>query len=99
MRKPLICLALAAGMMLSSGLTQASDYRESIDGAPSAGAMTFDMLIVRPLSLVATVVGAVVFIVQAPISAFQEDGLNTTGNKLVVEPAKFTFTRPMGALE
>ena len=62
MRKSFQGIVLAAGMVLGAGAAQADDYRESIDGAPSAGAMTFDMLIVRPLSLVATVVGAVVFL-------------------------------------
>lgn len=98
-RKFLISLSLAACTALAGMPAQASDAPRSVDGAPSAGAMTIDLLVVRPVSLVATVLGTAVFIVQAPVSMFHENGLQTTGRKLVYEPAHFTFARPIGDLD
>ncbi|AWN15896.1 hypothetical protein [Salinisphaera sp. LB1] len=62
---------------------------------PSAAAMTFDAAVVRPLSLVATVAGTGLFIVSLPFSLL---GHNTdkARERLVAEPAKYTFTRPLG---
>ncbi|KEZ76530.1 hypothetical protein [Salinisphaera hydrothermalis] len=64
-------------------------------GTPSAAAMAFDAVIVRPASLVATVAGTGLFIVSLPFSLL---GHNTdkAGERLVAEPAKYTFTRPLG---
>jgi hypothetical protein len=58
-------------------------------------AMISDTLILRPLGILATVVGAVVFVVALPFSL---TGQNTkdTADTLVVAPAKFTFARPVG---
>lgn len=68
---------------------------DSIAPAPSAAAMTLDMAVVRPISLAATVLGTGLFIVSLPISAL---GHNTgaAGERLVAEPAKYTFARPLG---
>jgi hypothetical protein len=62
----------------------------------SGSAMTADLLLVRPLGIVATVLGCAVFVVSLPFSAL---GHNTkqASQKLVKEPAEFTFTRPLGA--
>jgi len=58
-------------------------------------AMIMDTLIGRPVGLVATVVGSVVFVVGLPFSLL---GGNTsdTARSLVVNPARFTFVRPVG---
>lgn len=63
--------------------------------APSAVAMAFDAVVVRPASLVATVAGTGLFIVSLPFSLL---GHNTdkAGQRLVAEPAKYTFARPLG---
>lgn len=63
--------------------------------SPSAAAMGFDVLLVRPLGLVSTVAGAGLFVVSLPFSVL---GMNTgeAAVRLVGEPAKFTFVRPLG---
>lgn len=62
----------------------------------NAPAMIFDILLLRPLGLVGLAVGTAVFVVSLPFSAL---GGNTgeAAKKLVVAPAKYTFTRPLGA--
>lgn len=57
--------------------------------------MVVDVLLVRPLGLVSVVVGTAVFIVALPFSALGRN-VKASAKKLVVEPAKFTFARPLG---
>lgn len=63
--------------------------------SPSAAAMGVDLLLVRPIGVVTTVVGTGLFVVSLPFSAA---GHNTeeAAQKLVAEPARFTFVRPLG---
>ncbi|MAA74296.1 MAG: multidrug transporter [Salinisphaeraceae bacterium] len=63
--------------------------------APSATAMGMDVLLVRPLSLVATVAGTGLFIISLPFSAL---GRNTdeAAEQLILRPGKYTFVRPLG---
>src|SRR5690242_19980246 len=54
-----------------------------------------DVVIARPCWLVATVVGAGLFIVALPVAAMSKS-VNKTARTLVVKPAHATFTRPLG---
>jgi hypothetical protein len=83
----LVCVPLGA-----SAFAAAQTINEEITGST----MTADLLLVRPLGIVATVLGCAVFIVSLPFSAL---GGNTkqASQKLVKEPAEFTFTRPLGS--
>lgn len=62
---------------------------------PSAAAMGIDLLLLRPLGAVSTVVGSGLFVVSLPLSAV---GMNTNeaAMRLVGEPARYTFVRPLG---
>lgn len=62
---------------------------------PSAAAMGFDVLMARPLGAVGTVLGTGLFVVSLPFSAV---GMNVddAAVRLMAEPAKFTFVRPLG---
>jgi hypothetical protein len=97
MLKP-ACLAvtLALTCLLASPARAADE--SVIDNAPSAEAMTFDLFIMRPLSLVGTVVGTAIYIVALPFNLVTLN-LAEPGRRLVVEPAKYTFTRELGNLE
>ena len=99
MRKTIIGAAIGAALSLHVGLATADEYQESLEGKPSAGAMAFDLLIVRPVGLVATVLGTGLFVLQLPLSMIQGVPPGDPAQKLVVEPAAFTFTRPLGAME
>jgi hypothetical protein len=61
----------------------------------SPEAMIVDIVAARPIGLVATITGALVFVVSLPFSAL---GGNTpeAWDSLVVDPAKYTFRRPLG---
>lgn len=56
---------------------------------------TVDILLVRPVSLAATVVGTAVFIVSLPFS-IPSQSVGSTAKTLVAEPFNYTFTRPIG---
>jgi len=62
---------------------------------PGGGDMLLDMVFIRPLMLVGTVVGAASFVVTLPFSALGGN-VGEAGETLVMEPARYTFVRPLG---
>ena len=56
-----------------------------------------DLVVVRPLSVVVTVVGFFGFLVCSPV-ALVTDNVEDTWDVLVAEPANYTFIRPLGRL-
>jgi hypothetical protein len=83
----LVCVPLGA-----SAFAAAQTSNEEVTGST----MTADLLLVRPLGIVATVLGCAVFVVSLPFSALGGNTKQAT-QKLVKEPAEFTFTRPLGS--
>lgn len=75
----------------TGALAQSQSQEEEI----SAGKMVIDGLLIRPLGIVATVAGSVLFLVSLPFSALGGN-VKKAAKKLVIEPAKFTFARPLG---
>jgi hypothetical protein len=61
----------------------------------TAGFMTFDLLLVRPTGLAATILGSAVFIVALPFTALT-GGTEKSYEKLIKDPAVYTFKRPLG---
>jgi hypothetical protein len=57
-----------------------------------------DTLVVRPVCLAATVIGAGLFVVTLPIAALSRS-IKKTAHALVIRPARATFTRPLGDME
>jgi hypothetical protein len=93
-KQSVIFLLIAALVFVPFG-TSALAGGSSVDEENSDAAMAADLVFIRPLGIVATVLGCAVFIVSLPFSAL---GGNTTeaSQKLVKAPAKFTFKRPLG---
>ena len=54
-----------------------------------------DVVLVRPLSLAATVIGTALFIVALPFSV-PSGSVNDTARTLVAAPFNYTFSRPIG---
>ena len=90
-RKNVVIAALIAVPFATSALAQ--EYFETKE--PSGGAMMYDLIVLRPVGAVATVIGSVVWLVSLPFSA-AGDNSEVATTKLVKEPAKFTFKRPLG---
>ncbi len=93
-KKSMVFLLIATLVFIPFG-TSAIAGSQTIGEENSGSVMTADLILVRPLGIVATVLGCAVFIVSLPFSAL---GGNTkqASQKLVKEPAAFTFTRPLG---
>jgi hypothetical protein len=93
-KKILVIVTIAAITIMPLTTTAfAGEYFETED--PSGGAMMFDLAVVRPVGIVATAVGCVFFVVSSPFSALGGN-IDTAGEKLVKDPASFTFKRPLG---
>lgn len=101
-RRRVAVYVLVAGLVLSGPLMRgavASSHGEPpAEQAPPAEAMVVDLLLVRPVMLVTTAVGTALFVVSLP---FTVPGGNAgqVQERLVVEPARYTFARPLGAFD
>ena len=97
LKKALILITVASLLIVPFGSTAlAQEYFEAED--PSGGAMMYDLCVVRPVGLVATALGSVAFVLSWPFSALG-DNSDVAGQKLVKDPAKYTFVRPLGELQ
>ena len=93
-KKTLILMTVASLLVIPFGSTaMAQEYFETED--PSGAAMIFDLVLVRPVGLVATAVGAVTFVLSWPFSALGGNS-GEASEKLISEPAAYTFKRPLG---
>ncbi|MFT7109843.1 MAG: hypothetical protein ACI843_001509 [Psychrobacter glaciei] len=89
--KKTIVVVSAMLMFILPLQSQAAEIKES----PSAAAMVFDGIIVRPITLVATVIGGALWIVTLPFSLLGGNA-GEAGETLVLEPAAATFLRCLG---
>jgi hypothetical protein len=96
-KRSVIFSVIVALVLTSTGFPAlAGDVQPIEEG--SAPAMIADFLLARPLGIVATAVGTVVFVASLPFSA-PAGNTKEAFKKLVVDPAKFTFCRPLGRLK
>ncbi|HEX4895149.1 MAG TPA: hypothetical protein VFV11_02325 [Solimonas sp.] len=95
----LFIAAAGAALLLVANVASAQTSPDAIDNSPSAAAMAFDLLIVRPLGLVATVGGVGLFILNFPLSIVQGEPPIEPAKKFIIEPGRFTFSRPLGEME
>ena len=63
---------------------------------PSGGEMMIDVILIRPLGVVSLALGSVLFVVSLPFTAIS-GSIKQSGKRLIVYPAKFTFTRKLGS--
>lgn len=84
-----------------SGLPMASALAVETALPPEEGrsgaAMAVDLVLLRPLGLAATVLGGVLYVVSLPFSAAGGNA-DEARQKLVEEPAGYTFQRPLGEI-
>ncbi len=95
MLKKSTVLLLIAALLIIPFETAVFAEEELEDRSPSAGAMAFDFMLVRPGGAIATVAGIGCFAVTLPFSLLGWN-VGTAAEKLVVDPIKFTFFRPLG---
>ena len=93
MAATLVVSTLALPVSASAG--DAFDYME--ESGPTGGEMLADAFLVRPFMLVSTVLTTVTYVVTLPFSLLGGNA-GEAGQQLVVEPAAYTFTRPLGEM-
>lgn len=91
------CLIIGLIMLPFAALAASIDAYEK-EAKTSPEVMSADLILVRPLGLVATVCGSVVFLVSSPFSAMGGN-IEEAWDRLVVKPATYTFQRPLGHFE
>ncbi len=72
----------------------AQDPRYEVSGA----GMAFDFIILRPLGIATTTVGCAFFFATLPFTVWSTERIKQSGNGFIVEPAAYTFVRPLGDL-
>jgi len=93
-----VALALTAGSLSFPIAANAAAYGYDYGQAePTGGEMLADAFMVRPFMLVGTVLTTATFIVTLPFSLLGGN-VGEAADKLVAEPAKYTFVRPLGDL-
>jgi len=94
--KKLASPLLAACLLVTSATASAAvDDNPWDDSHPSALAMTTDLVILRPLGTVATLLGSVMWVVAAPFTLPTGSGTEAY-DVLMKEPAIYTFYRCLG---
>ena len=94
MKKLLAVLSISALVFFHfAPMAQAKDYLDDLD--EKGGYMIGDLMVIRPLGIVATAVGSIAYIISLPFS-LAGGNEEEARQKLVIEPAKYTFTRPLG---
>jgi len=87
--------SLSLAIFLAISLPGTALANESGTESGDDAAIIFDLVILRPAGLVATVGGSVIFIVALPFSLIT-GSVGKTFNALVASPAEYTFYRTMG---
>jgi len=87
-------LIMVASFIMGPAWSHAEEWTGAVEPRTTEK-MVVDALIVRPLGILGIAGGALVFLVSLPFSAL---GGNTDSafEKLVAEPAAYTFSRPLG---
>ena len=76
-----------------AAIAPAREHLEDLD--EKAGFMAGDLFVVRPLGIAATAVGAVIYVISLPFSLAGGNEAEAR-QKLVIDPATYTFERPLG---
>jgi Zn-dependent protease with chaperone function len=94
-RKQSMVLLLIITLVFVPFGTSAFAAGTTVEEENSGALMAADFVFARPLGIVATVFGCAVFVVSLPFSLLGGN-IKQAGQKLVKEPAAFTFVRPLG---
>lgn len=90
---------LAASLAIAMPLSYPFALAGSGEGTGDKGAdMVLDLLILRPLGLLATGIGSVAFVVSLPFT-LPSASAGAAACELVTRPLAYTFSRPLGDLE
>jgi ABC-type uncharacterized transport system permease subunit len=93
-----VVIVLAVTLIMSFTASPALMAQEWDEADASADSMLFDLVLVRPVGIAASVVGQVLFVVSLPFTLLGGN-VGEAAKKLSWEPVKYTFARPLGKFE
>jgi hypothetical protein len=93
--KLILLIFLAVSLILAPAGSRALALDPMTESEFQPERMVVDALLARPIGLLATIAGSVIFIVSSPFSALGGN-IGAAWDNLVVTPARFTFQRPLG---
>ena len=93
MKKHIRSVALAVFLTTAPQFAAAQQYG-TISGDKSTD-MVVDAVVMRPLGLAATLIGAVLTVVALPFT-IPSGSVESSARELIVKPAEYTFKRPLG---
>ena len=86
-----LCIALCIPSTLLSAQPSCSELT-----SPNSDSMLVDLVFIRPLGIVGTAAGTIAYVVSLPFTLLGGNA-GEAGQTLVVEPAAYTFARPLGS--
>lgn len=89
--------ALIIGMVVTPAYCQEME-RKSYKSTGRAEAYIIDLLVARPIGIVACALGAAGFIASAPFAAMSGSGEQAV-DAFLREPGEYAFTRPLGQFD
>ncbi|MEA2061022.1 MAG: hypothetical protein U9P10_11040 [Thermodesulfobacteriota bacterium] len=95
-KKHVVIAVLALFMIVSSSTIAMA---EKDFNQPSYPSMVADLLVIRPLSLVSTAFGSVIFLGSLPFNMHSKERCEKAEKILIKEPAAYTFKRPLGSFK
>ncbi len=87
--------AVVLGLSLATVSGYVGAYERQLEHPPSASIMILDAFAFRPTTLALTIIGGAAFVLTLPFSA-TGGNVEQAKQRLVVEPWRFTFDRPLG---
>jgi hypothetical protein len=95
MKKRVAVAASVIAMGLYAGAASAQEATDDTVTGDRGADMAADLLLVRPISLIGTVLGTAGFIVSLPFT-LPTGSAGDAGRALVGRPFEYTFNRPLG---
>ncbi len=92
-----VAMFLVLALLATAPLAYAERGYDSttLEDEVSGEEMILDLVLLRPIGFVATVLGAVAFVASLPFTIPLKQ-VNEAAKKMVVKPGKYTFTRSLG---
>ena len=94
----LVVLLLTVQMAAAAQEAAGPPRERAQESRDTAGLILVDALVLRPLGLAATVLGAAAFVLTLPFS-LPTRSAEKAAQALVVKPAEYTFGRPLGEVK
>ena len=93
-------LIVAVLFLGATSLAHAAEdtYMARERGDVSAEALIVDGLVLKPAGVLATLAGTMAFVITLPFS-IPTRSVDKAAQKLIVDPARYTFVRPLGQIE